>query len=84
MFDNLREQPDSAPFDSTPFYEDEAQFEEAERRPMASPRRRAAGSNGRLLGMTPMQRFLLAFMLFMAVCTLGAMLLLVAEKISLF
>jgi hypothetical protein len=77
MFDNLREQADS-----TPFYEDEAQFREAEAsRPAASAYR--SDSGGRFLGMTPMQRFILAILVFFAVCALGAMLLLITGRISL-
>ncbi len=74
MFDNLREQANS-----TPFYEDEAQFREAEG--ISTPIRRR--SSGRFLGMTPQQRFFLAVMVFIAVCILGASLLLVTGRISL-
>ncbi len=76
MFDNLREQANS-----TPFYEDEAQFREAEGLSVPAPRRRASG--GQFLGMTPFQRFVLALLLLIAVCVLGSMLLLVFGKISL-
>jgi hypothetical protein len=75
MFDNLREQADS-----TPFYEDEAQFRQTESL-TAAPRPGASG--GGFLGMTPRQRFILSVMLLMAVCTLGAMCLLITGKISL-
>ncbi len=85
MFDNLREDASNSAFDSTPFYEDEAQFEEVQPARKAAPRRRAlASSNGRFLGMTPGQRLILAIMLFFAVCSLGSMCLLIAGKISLF
>ncbi len=84
MFDNLREDANNSAFDSTPFYEDEAQFEEVQPRKAPAPRRRAASSNGRFLGMTPIQRLILAIMLFFAVCSLGSMCLLIAGKISLF
>ena len=84
MFDNLREQADNSAFDSTPFYEDEAQFEEVQPAKKAAPRRRASSSDGRFLGMTPLQRLIIAFMLFFAVCSLGSMCLLIAGKISLF
>lgn len=92
MFDNLRQQADSnsfedSPFDATPFYEDEGQFREAEQaRPAPKKARRAArvpSSGGRFLGMTPFQRFALAFMLFITVCVLGAMLLLVTGRLGL-
>ncbi|MGE5071820.1 MAG: hypothetical protein ACM3MF_00185 [Anaerolineae bacterium] len=82
MFDNLREDANS-----TPFYEDEALFEEAERenpRQRKAVRREAALTPGRFLGLTPLQRFVLAFMLLMAVCALGAMFLMVTGRISLF
>ena len=74
MFDNLREQANSAPF-----YEDEAEFREAER--LTVPPRRPTG--GQLLGMTPFQRFILAFLLLIAVCVLGSLCLLITGRISL-
>ena len=86
MFDNLREDANS-----TPFYEDEALFEEAERDNRGGPkaprglaRRSAVATPGRFLGMTPLQRFLLALMLLMAVCALGAMFLMITGRISFF
>lgn len=78
MFDNLREDANS-----TPFYEDEARFEEAEAITPA-PRRRARASGAPFLGLSPVQRFVLAFMLLMAVCALGSMCLLITGKIGLF
>jgi hypothetical protein len=75
MFDNLREQADS-----TPFYEDEATFKQAEG--LAAPPR-PKSSGGRFMGMTPLQRFIVAFMLLIAVCALGTMCLLITGKISL-
>jgi hypothetical protein len=71
MIDNLREEASSKPF-----YEEEAQFKPAE---ISTPAR----TNGRFLGMTPMQRFIVALMLLFAVCALGSMCLLITEKISL-
>ncbi len=82
MFDNLREDASNSAFDSTPFYEDEAQFEEAQPVKKAAPRRRAVLSNGRFLGMTPVQRLILAVMLFLAVCSLGSMCLLITGKLG--
>jgi hypothetical protein len=70
MIDNLREEASSKPF-----YEEEAQFKPAE---ISTP----TPSNGRLLGMTPMQRFIISLMLMFAVCALGAMCLLITDKIS--
>jgi hypothetical protein len=72
MLDNLRDDATSKPF-----YEDEAQFQPAAG--MAAPRR----SSARLLGMTAQQRFLIAVLLMLAVCSLGAMCLLVTGKIGL-
>jgi len=76
MFDNLREQANS-----TPFYEDEAQFRDAEELASSAPRR---SSDGRFLGMSPLQRFIVAIMVLIAVCALGSMALLITGKISLF
>jgi hypothetical protein len=75
MFDNLREQANS-----TPFYEDEAQFREAEGISVPPP---AKPSGGRFLGMTPPQRFIVAVMFLVSICVLGAMLLLLTGRISL-
>lgn len=72
MLDNLRE--DAA---SSPFYEGEAKFQSAAG---TAPVGRARSS--RFLGMTAMQRFILAFMLMFAVCIIGAMALLVLGKIG--
>lgn len=61
MLDNLRN--DS----SQPFFEDEAQFQEADAAAIPEPPRR----NGRLLGMTAFQRFIIAVMLMIMVCMVG-------------
>ena len=76
MFDNLRDQANS-----TPFYEDEAQFREAEG--ISAPPRRDKPSDGRFLGMTPPQRFIVAVMFLVSICVLGTMLLLLTGRISL-
>ena len=73
MFDNLREQANSSPI-----YEEEAQFQQAAGTSTPAPVRR---SSGRLLGMTATQRFALAVMLMMIVCILGSMMLLMTGKI---
>ena len=89
MFDNLRDDANSNPFDSTPFYEDEDQFREAEQARPAQPgkarkvKKAASTSGSRFLGMTPAQRFALALMLLITVCVLGSMLLLITGKIGL-
>jgi hypothetical protein len=74
MFDNLREQANSSPL-----YENEAQFQSAEEPGAAAPR-----TSDRLLGMTPAQRFFVSLMLMIMVCLVGAMFLLVTGKIGLF
>lgn len=78
MFDNLRD--DAVPS----FYEEEDTIlpEEYEKKPVAkTPRRK---SNSKFLGMTPVQRFVIAVMLLIAVCALGSMCLLLTGKVSLF
>ena len=78
MFDNLRDDSSSSLVDkdaSELFPEDEVE-------PVAtsySPRK----SNGKILGMTAMQRFIIVMMLMIAVFTLGAMCLLLTGKIGL-
>ena len=81
MFDNLRDSAESS------FYEEESN--DLYREPVAavasSPRRRSAAlSNGRVLGMTAQQRFLISVMLLFAVCILGALAMFVFEKMALF
>ncbi len=76
MFDNLREQADSVPF-----YEDEAEFSQMESAPVNPSK---PPTKGLFLGMTPLQRFIIAVMLLIAVCSLGSMCLLITGKISLF
>ncbi len=68
MFDNLREEVSAKPF----MDEEEAKFQ-----PAAGT---GARRSTRFLGMTAIQRFVLVFMLFMAVCVLGAMLLLLTGR----
>ncbi len=71
MFDNLREEA------SRPFYEEEAKFE-----PVPDAASDEPASSSRFLGMTPIQRFVIAVMLMFAVCIIGAMALLVMGKIG--
>ena len=75
MFDNLRE--DAA---STSYFEEE----EAKYQPAANTKAAAspARPSKRILGMTGVQRFVITFMLFMAVCVIGAMALLITNKIA--
>ena len=72
MFDNLRE--DAA---SSPYYEEETKFQPAA---VVTPTYRAPSR--RILGMTGVQRFVISFMFFLAVCVIGAMALLVTGKIG--
>jgi hypothetical protein len=78
MFDNLRD-------DATPsFYEeDDSEFieEDLNASPLrAAPKRK---TNAKFLGMTSMQRFIIATMLLIATCTLGSMCLLLTGRIAL-
>lgn len=78
MFDNLRDEvgPSFYEEDETVFPEENAKIAVP-----AAPRRK---SSGKFLGMTSMQRFIIAMMLLVAVCTLGTMCLLLTGKIALF
>jgi hypothetical protein len=73
MFDNLREDA------SKPFYEEEAKFQ-----PVATGTEPVFGapSSRRILGMTGVQRFVIAFMFFLAVCVIGSMALFITGKIG--
>ena len=73
MFDNLREDANSGPY-----YEEEAKFQPA----LGTGTSLGAPSSRRILGMTGVQRFVIAFMFFLAVCIIGAMALLVTGKIG--
>jgi hypothetical protein len=71
MLDNLRQSASQSPF----FSNEEPQPEkppEPEKRP-----------SQQLLGMTPVQRFILVFMLFMIVLVMGSFFLLATEKVVL-
>lgn len=72
MFDNLREEVSAKPFLDD---EEEAKFQPAAGTTSSRPTR--------LLGMTPIQRFVLVVMLFLAVCVIGSLFLLIMGKISL-
>ncbi len=73
MFDNLREDAAAQSF----YEEEEAQFQPA----AGTEQAYNGGGSGRFLGMTPVQRFVIAVMLMFAVCVVGALCLLVTEKI---
>ena len=70
-FDNLREDATSNPYEQAK-YQSAAGTESA----LGAP------SSRRILGMTAFQRFVITFMLFLAVCIVGAMALLVTSKIG--
>ena len=78
MFDNLRDSAESS------FYEEDPNdlYKEPVAKP--APRRRAAASNARFLGMTAQQRFLISVMLLFTVCILGTLAMFLLEKMSLF
>lgn len=79
MFDNLRDSAESS------FYEEEPNDLYKEPVPTAAPRRRATTmNNGRFLGMTAQQRFLISVMLLFTVCIIGTLAMFVFEKMSLF
>ena len=81
MFDNLRESAESS------FYEEEPNdlYQEPVAQP-AAPKRRpvAATTNGRFLGMTAQQRFLISVMLMFTVCIMGTLAMFVMGKMALF
>jgi hypothetical protein len=71
MLDNLRDSASQSPF-----------FQEEQKPPQPPDRRQRRGpSDGKFLGMSPAQRFILALMVFLMVCVLGSFLLLVTQKI---
>lgn len=72
MFDNLRDDAEAS------FYEEDT-LPPDEELVVPAPKRK---SSGKLLGMTPVQRFIIAVMLMVAVCTLGSMCLLLTGKIG--
>ena len=75
MFDNLRDSAESS------FYEEEKNDLYKEPVAKTAVRRR---SNGRFLGMTAQQRFLIAMMLLFTVCIMGTLAMFVLGKMSLF
>jgi len=69
MFDNLRESASQSPF---------FQNQEPPEAQKPTPPQKQSGS---FLGMTPVQRFVIALMLFMMVCVFGSFILLATGKI---
>jgi hypothetical protein len=79
MFDNLRDSAESS------FYEEEPNDLYKEPVPTPAPKRRPIRtSNGRFLGMTAQQRFLISVMLLFTVCIIGTLAMFVFEKMALF
>ena len=81
MFDNLRDSAESS------FYEEEPNdfYKEPVPSPSPAPKRRPIRtSNGRFLGMTAQQRFLISVMLLFTVCIIGTLAMFVFEKMALF
>lgn len=79
MFDGLRKDAsDTSGFDDQP-----VEFFPNDKTPAPSaPSVRRRKSSGQFLGMTAPQRFLIAVMLMIVVCTLGAMCMLFTEKFA--
>jgi len=76
MFDGLRD--DNS--DPGGFNEKQVAFFPEDKKPAPKPVRRK--KSGQLLGMTPQQRFLLAVMLMVMVCTLGAACMLISGSFA--
>jgi hypothetical protein len=75
MFDNLRDSAESS------FYEEDQ--DDLYKEPVANTAVRRRG-NGRFLGMTAQQRFLISMMLMFSVCIMGTLIMFVLGKMSLF
>jgi hypothetical protein len=78
MFDNLRDSAES------PFYEEDPNdlFKEPEPQTYSAPP--ALRNNGRFLGMTAQQRFIISLMVFFTICILGTFAMFVLGRMSLF
>jgi len=76
MFDNLRDDANSSPF----YEDDKAQAKPAVGTIVPTARQKST----KFLGMTAQQRFIIAFMMMIAVCVLGVMLLLITGRFGLF
>lgn len=68
MFDNLREE-------SSKDFDEQAKFQPA------AGTRRTGGRSSRFLGMTSIQRFVIAFLIMMSVCVLGTLCLLATQRV---
>ena len=77
MFDNLRDDASSS------LYEDDDNALPEEDTFASVPVTSKRKASGKFLGMTSMQRFIIAVMLMIVVCTLGTMCLLITGRIGL-
>ena len=78
MFDGLRN--DAS--DTSGFNDQQVEFfPDDKKKPAAAPARRKS-SSGKFLGMTAPQRFLIAVMLMIMVCSLGAMCMVISGKFA--
>ncbi len=82
MFDNLRDFSES----ESPFYEEEQNelYKEPEAVPTGEAPEKPRRRGKRFLGMTAQQRFLISLMLMFTVCLLGALVMFVLGRMSLF
>jgi hypothetical protein len=71
MFDNLRESASQSPF-----FQNQKPPDEQKPAPQ-----KTSSSTGSFLGMTPVQRFIIALMLLMMVCVFGSFILIATGKI---
>jgi hypothetical protein len=72
MFDDLRQQADQSAFEATPEEHDAFTMQES-----------LTPSRDMLFGMTPVQRFVIAIMLFLMTLIMSSLCLLVTQKVSL-
>jgi hypothetical protein len=78
MFDGLRnDASDTSGFDDKP-----VEFFPDEKKPAPKPVRRKKTSSGQILGMTAQQRFLIAVMLMIVVCSMGAMCMVISGRFA--
>ena len=79
MLDNLRDDASSSPF-----FEEEEELPDFLEEEMPARASDTFGWLGPVLALTPMQRFIISAMLFMAVCLIGTMFLMVTGRFALF
>ncbi len=79
MFDNLRDEESS----SAPLFDESASELSPNDLSDAATAAPPQQTDGKIMGMTAMQRFIIVVMLMVAVCTLGTMCLLLTGKIGL-